>query len=35
VLDNGLEVQAPIFIKEGETILVNSDTGEYSGRVSE
>ncbi|HLD31407.1 MAG TPA: elongation factor P [Patescibacteria group bacterium] len=32
-LDNGLKIQAPIFIKEGEQILVNTETGEYSGRV--
>lgn len=35
VLDNGLRVQAPIFIKEGEQILVNTETGEYGGRVNE
>lgn len=35
VLDNGLKVQAPIFIKEGEKVLVNTETGEYGGRVSE
>ncbi len=35
ILDNGLKVQAPIFIKEGEDILVNTDTGDYGGRVSE
>lgn len=35
VLDNGLKVQAPIFIKEGEEILVNTETGEYGGRASE
>ncbi len=34
-LDNGLVVKSPIFIKEGEKILVNTDTGEYSGRVNE
>lgn len=33
-LDNGLKVQAPIFIKEGEKIMVNTDTGEYSERVN-
>ena len=32
-LDNGLKVQAPIFIKEGEEILVNTETGEYSARA--
>ncbi len=35
VLDNGLHVYAPIFISEGEEILVNTETGEYGGRVSE
>lgn len=35
VLHNGLHIQAPIFIKEGEEILVNTETGEYGGRVSE
>ncbi len=34
-LDNGLHVHAPIFIKEGEEILVNTETGEYSSRVNE
>ncbi|MFH1291685.1 MAG: elongation factor P [bacterium] len=32
VLDNGLTVRAPIFIKEGEEILVNTEKGEYSER---
>ncbi len=35
VLDNGLSVKAPIFIKEGEEILVNIESGDYGGRVSE
>jgi len=35
VLDNGLTVKAPIFIKEGEEILVNTETGDYGGRVNE
>lgn len=34
-LDNGLNVRVPIFIKEGESVLVNTDTGEYTERVSE
>ncbi|HYE59683.1 MAG TPA: elongation factor P [Candidatus Kapabacteria bacterium] len=34
-LDNGLVVAAPIFIKEGEEILVNTETGDYGGRVTE
>ncbi len=33
VLDNGLTVQAPIFIKEGEEILVNTETGLYCERA--
>lgn len=32
-LDNGLKIQAPIFIKEGEDILVNTETGLYSERA--
>ncbi len=32
-LDNGLKIQAPIFIKEGEEILVNTETGDYSTRA--
>jgi elongation factor P len=35
VLENDLKVQAPIFIKEGEVILINTDSGDYGGRVSE
>jgi len=35
VLENDLQIQAPIFIKEGEEILVNSEDGSYSGRVTE
>jgi len=34
-LDNGLMVKVPIFIKAGEDILVNTETGEYSERVSQ
>jgi len=34
-LENGLKVQAPIFIKEGEEIIVNTETGEYGGRAAE
>lgn len=32
-LDNGTEVQAPLFINVGDVIRVNTDTGEYSERV--
>lgn len=35
VMDNGLKVQVPIFIKQGEEILVNTETGAYSSRVNE
>jgi elongation factor P len=33
-LDNGLKVHAPIFIKEGEEVLINTETGEYSARAN-
>lgn len=32
-VDNGLTVHVPIFIKEGETIAVNTETGEYVERI--
>lgn len=32
VTESGLKVQVPIFIKEGEMIEINTDTGEYKGR---
>jgi len=35
VLDNGLKIQAPIFIKQDEEVQVNTETGEYSGRAGE
>ncbi|PIR76606.1 MAG: elongation factor P [Candidatus Magasanikbacteria bacterium CG10_big_fil_rev_8_21_14_0_10_42_10] len=35
VLENDLEVKAPIFIKEGDEILINTETGDYGGRVNE
>ena len=35
VLDNDLNIQAPIFIKQGEEIVVNSETGEYAGRSTD
>lgn len=34
VLENGLHIAAPIFIKEGEEILVNTETGDYSARAA-
>jgi elongation factor P len=34
VTETGLEVKVPIFIKEGDRILVNTETGEYVERVN-
>jgi len=34
-LDNGLNVHVPIFIKEGEVVIINSEDGGYGGRVTE
>jgi len=34
ILDNGLEIKAPIFIKENDEIMVNTETGDYCERVS-
>ena len=33
-VETGAEIQVPMFIKEGDTIRVNTDTGEYTDRVS-
>ncbi len=33
VLENGLEVQTPLFVKEGDTVVLNTDTGEYTERI--
>jgi elongation factor P len=32
VMETGLEVQAPIFIKEGEILIIDTETGEYVSR---
>lgn len=32
-LENGLKVQAPLFIKEGEEVVINTETGEYVERA--
>lgn len=32
-LETGLRIQVPIFIESGETIRINTETGEYSERV--
>ncbi len=34
VLETGLVVQAPIFIKTGETLLIDTTTGEYVSRAN-
>jgi elongation factor P len=34
-VETGLEVKVPIFIKEGERILVNTESGEYVERVNQ
>lgn len=34
-VDNGLKVHVPIFIKEGEVIAVNTETGDYVERVQQ
>jgi elongation factor P len=33
VLENGLEVNAPLFIEEGNEIIINTDSGEYVERA--
>ena len=33
VLETGLKVRVPLFINEGETILVRTDNGDYDGRA--
>jgi len=34
-LETGLKVQAPIFIKQGEKVVISTETGEYVERTSE
>ncbi|MBU0578013.1 elongation factor P [Patescibacteria group bacterium] len=34
-VETGAVVTVPLFIKEGEKILINTETGEYASRVSE
>lgn len=31
-IETGAKIQVPLFIKEGETIIVNTDTGDYVSR---
>lgn len=33
MLENGLKIRVPMFIKEGERVIVNTDTGEYVERA--
>ena len=33
ILETGLEVRVPLFIKEGEKIKVHTETREFSGRA--
>ncbi len=33
-LETGAEVQVPMFVKEGDVVRVNTDTGEYTDRVT-
>ena len=32
-LENGLEIRVPLFIKEGEDIIVNTETAQYVERA--
>jgi len=34
-LETGVTVQVPLFVKEGDSIVVNTETGEYVSRASE
>lgn len=34
ILENGTSVSVPLFINEGDVIMINTTTGEYSERVS-
>lgn len=33
IVETGFEVETPLFIKEGETILISTETGKYVGRA--
>jgi elongation factor P len=33
IMETGLEVQAPIFIKQGEVLIIDTETGEYVSRA--
>ena len=32
-VDNGMNIQVPLFIEEGEKIIVNTETGAYVERA--
>ncbi len=32
-LETGVEIQVPMFVKEGDTVRVNTETGQYTDRV--
>lgn len=34
VLENGIKIQVPFFVEEGDRVVVNTDNGEYVERVS-
>jgi elongation factor P len=33
MLENGVEVQVPPFVKQGDTVLVNTADGTFAGRA--
>ena len=33
VLETGMEIQVPLFIKEGERVKVHTETREFAGRA--
>ena len=33
ILENGLTINVPMFINEGDTIRINTETGEYTERM--
>ena len=35
VLETGLEIKVPLFIQDGETVIVSTADGKYSGRAKD
>jgi elongation factor P len=33
-LETGATIRAPLFVKEGDIVRINTDTGEYTERVT-